>query len=1035
MSLDIQAWVLGRGGAPDVALPDLGNYTLTPIFSGVGAISLDYPRDGRNFDALRRVVDEDRPIEIEARVDGTSATALRFLLLTAAGDAIKPGAVWTFTGQDLGSLLGDWRLPYNTTLAQGGNDRGETSLSGTAGVILRTLLQRAQAAGYLLDITFATFSNTLDTSSAAWAKTAVITLSPGTSLLSVLDVLVTAGLCEWEVTAGRVLRVHNSGGRGVDRSLPGAGQRTLEHGRDLIDAPVRHDVTKAITNFVASGKDGLYAAAANATALARIGWRRAGYGSFGSIGDQGSLDAAAQLTASISGDGLDEQTHALVLESGSVVVPGRDVQLGDWVLRGVNGFVTRKRIVSYQIARKGAEISANIVVGSLIESRAKRVQAQIDGLSGGSIVVGTSTRPPDVDDGKSPAAPAGVSASSSAYYDGGTPLAQVTAAWTAVTTNADGTAIGDLDHYEVQYRYQTGQNLPTAWQLAGSPTGTTTTFSPIVANRALDVQVFAVDKYGHRSAASPTASITTGADATPPPVLPAPIGSAYLGILKWDWIGTGSAGETMPPDFLEAELHLSLTSGFTPDRPVLADGRTLNTAASTTYRDRLTGAGEMPVDPGGGYGVTWYGKWVAVDKSRNASSASAQGSAVRTQAADGDIAALNVGKLVTGIMSALLTISGIIRTASTGARVELDTTGLRCISSTGAVLFEFNIPGSVLTLIGKVVTGVGVGVGRTIVIDPTGDGANPAILLYPNGTTQRVRIRALNDVVPGGGAAAPTLVAELLTSAGAAAGGVIQLWDDGAAIFQRTGSTTGGQVILKPALAFMGAPNNRYISISDTDVTIVPALGSNGGGFSFKIQGLSNTYRTVFDSGSNVIRFADNGTNTYVGDGAGGLKTFVIDHPTDPDRWLVHGCTEAPEAAVEYRGVAEIVDGAAVVTLPDYFEAATRPDGRTVHVTMMLPDDPLDTALPAPPLPADRVFLRRPAPPQIIPERALLHPVAASAPRDGRFRIASPAPDGTRVAWLVKAVRADVAELDAEPLRADVHVAGDGPYRYIREAA
>jgi len=45
------------------------------------------------------------------------------------------------------------------------------------------------------------------------------------------------------------------------------------------------------------------------------------------------------------------------------------------------------------------------------------------------------------------------------------------------------------------------------------------------------------------------------------------------------------------------------------------------------------------------------------------------------------------------------------------------------------------------------------------------------------------------------------------------------------------------------------------------------------------------------------------------------LKTFVIDHPDDNEKYLVHGCLEGPEGGVYYRGRGEV---GTPVKLPDY---------------------------------------------------------------------------------------------------------------------
>lgn len=844
MSLNVQVWALGT---PDLALPDLGDYSVTPIAGDVGSISIDYPVDGHNFAALRRLVDDDVPVEIEVRTDGTSATALRYLLVTASGDDVKPGSVWTFTGYDLGHLVRAAVTTYNTSPASSGTPTGDTVFSATAGVIVRTLMQQAQARGALSDVTFASFSNTLDSNGASWALTAKVSLSPGRNLADILSTtLAAAGLCEWEITAGRELRLYNAGTRGVDRSIPGPTQLTLEHGRDIADAPVRHDLTDVATTLTASGKDGIYSSASNATALARLGRRIEQYSSYGSIADQGSLDAATQLGVSVLGDGMDEQTHALILEAGSTTVPGRDFGLSDWVLRGVRGTTQRRRVVRYTLSRSGRELSAAVTLGDLIAARAVRVQRAIDALAGGDTVVGTSTLPAQVDDGKTPAAPTGLVATSAAYYDGGTPLAQVTASWLPVTTNADGTAIDDLSGYQVEYRYQAGQGLPTTFQIAGLTSATTLLWSPVVQGKAVDVRVAAYDRYNRLSAYSAVYAFTTGTDAAAPPTPATPTVSAYLGLLKVDWTGRDSGGAAQPIDFREVEVHLSTASGFTPSRPLLADGR-LDTGASTTYRDRLTGAGELPVAPGGAYGVTWYAKLVAVDKSNNASAASAQGSAVLVQAADGDVSALNVGKLVTGIMSALLTISGIIRTATSGARVELDTTGLRCISSTGAVLFEFHIPTSVLTLVGRLIAGAGVGVGATIDIDPSA----PRINWYPDATTARIDQQAFVAALPDGGSGTQWR-SSVRNAAGQTSGGFIAQWVDGVflSMLNTAGVFVGGVHSLDLTSARLQARNSggavasQIIAETNGNIT----LDTNGGDFTLDADGGELRFKGQFQN-------------------------------------------------------------------------------------------------------------------------------------------------------------------------------------------
>jgi hypothetical protein len=113
---------------------------------------------------------------------------------------------------------------------------------------------------------------------------------------------------------------------------------------------------------------------------------------------------------------------------------------------------------------------------------------------------------------------------------------------------------------------------------------------------------------------------------------------------------------------------------------------------------------------------------------------------------------------------------------------------------------------------------------------------------------------------------------------------------------------------------------------------------------------------------------------------ATGSKNFRIRHPLDADRDLVHACLEGPEVGVYYRGTARLEDGRATIRLPEYFEALTRPEDRTVQLTAR-GRDPF----------------------------ALSHGGVA----DGAFEAFGARADG-EFDWEVRAVRADVPPLDVE---------------------
>jgi len=117
-------------------------------------------------------------------------------------------------------------------------------------------------------------------------------------------------------------------------------------------------------------------------------------------------------------------------------------------------------------------------------------------------------------------------------------------------------------------------------------------------------------------------------------------------------------------------------------------------------------------------------------------------------------------------------------------------------------------------------------------------------------------------------------------------------------------------------------------------------------------------------------------------------KAFSIEHPQDGDKRLVYAAIEGPENAVYYRGEARLENGKATVRLPDYFEALTREEGRTVLLTSMF--DSIDGKI---------EFL-----------------LAALPIKNGAFEVVSTSGvnQSQRFYWEVKAIRSDIALLETE---------------------
>ena len=148
-----------------------------------------------------------------------------------------------------------------------------------------------------------------------------------------------------------------------------------------------------------------------------------------------------------------------------------------------------------------------------------------------------------------------------------------------------------------------------------------------------------------------------------------------------------------------------------------------------------------------------------------------------------------------------------------------------------------------------------------------------------------------------------------------------------------------------------------------------------------------NPVRVQASGGNNVLTWNSTTSEIYAYTG----KTFVIDHPIQNDKYLVHACLEGPEAGVYYRGQSEIVNGESVeVVLPEYVKSFS---DFTVQITGIYNGN--------------------------------LSNYNAGEVQDGKFTVYG---DNGSFFWLVHAMRLPI---ETEPLKSETEVRGDGPYRYI----
>lgn len=186
----------------------------------------------------------------------------------------------------------------------------------------------------------------------------------------------------------------------------------------------------------------------------------------------------------------------------------------------------------------------------------------------------------------------------------------------------------------------------------------------------------------------------------------------------------------------------------------------------------------------------------------------------------------------------------------------------------------------------------------------------------------------------------------------------------------------------------------EFIDLNSVDGNWAGIMMRNAGTASVALNRESNGDFSIWQYPGGVatnrmlIKASDGSVNIPGTLNVSGSKNFRIRHPLKENMDLVHSALEGPEAAVFYRGEAKLDRGRAVVALPAYFEALTRPEDRTVMLTPL--------------------FERDDAP---------VSALAASLVKGGKFsvRAIDRANPSQRFYWEVKAVRSDL-----EPLKVEV---------------
>jgi hypothetical protein len=397
----------------------------------------------------------------------------------------------------------------------------------------------------------------------------------------------------------------------------------------------------------------------------------------------------------------------------------------------------------------------------------RQMQAQIDALTRrlGGTGLPDATTPMIVTD-LAAAAPA-----SAVYQSDNTGItkAQALLTWTP-PSNDDGTTITDGSHFQIRYR-TVNQTVATTWgELAAytwgdlaagtwgnplnkqigdppeggvAPPGTNdgewhylqTDFDSsdflvkeLTPGVTYDFQIRAVDTSGNAGEWSAVQTTTTPGDVTPPstPASPTVAGSRIAIQITHSLGKAGGGSFNIESDLHHLEVHAQYEPLFTPSDATRL-GKVL--ANNGMMLAQIPVIQTFPIEST----APVYVKVIAVDEAGNKSAPSQAVGVTAELIDDAHISDLTVDKVTAGTINAQWLLGGSIKTATTGARSEMDSGGVRLYDPTGANTVNLDATSGNATIVGTLKTGQDSDPQR-IVINPDPNGLS-RIDLYDDSST------------------------------------------------------------------------------------------------------------------------------------------------------------------------------------------------------------------------------------------------------------------------------------------------------------
>lgn len=610
-------------------LPDFTTISFDSKYNDIGAIELGYPLGKAQLMSLS---DGSLLGVVCGFDDGTTIEAERYYIYGTNDEKVSDGRrIRTLSGRSTLASLEDARVyPSNWPVT---SPTGHSFTEMTVGNIMRTLIARAKSRGTLALINETTFSGVQDSSGAAWLETHSQDYASGTDYLQILTDFMTRGFVDARMN-GWTLELRNGGQLGAHVAQ---GSVEIRPAKNATEMSVTTNSAESATTVLIEGEEGTVIERHSAAAQALLKRRRERYVSQGGVRDAGVLSILGDAELELYGRIPAEETVGITPSGG--LDPFKDFKPADWiwVRYDTDQDATERRVRQLAVSvDENRSVTVAATLNTILYEDDIRLQRKIDAYAGSGGSYGSV--PNSGVDLTVPTPPTGLSVTSSYFIDGrGLYQGAFAANWNAPTTNVDGTSIGDLSHYEIQWQY-TSDSL---WSATMRTAGTETNFgySPVSPGQSINVRVRAVDNSGHVSDWATENDIALEEDEAAPATPSAPTVTSGVEAVSVTWDGKNSTNGAMDPDLDRVELWTSPAAGFTPP------------TSATLVGYFAPGGGTLEVVDLPLY-TTQYFKLVARDKANNASPASAQASG--KLGSDGNPPAGSPTPTVTGIYLGVL---------------------------------------------------------------------------------------------------------------------------------------------------------------------------------------------------------------------------------------------------------------------------------------------------------------------------------------------------------------------------------------------